>query len=109
MVSRVSVFFITNKPAAAQQRDEPVLESIKQGFRFVWKSREILGTMSLDLFAVFFGGATALLPYFADVIRGKIKVEDYNLYSLNNNMIVAEILDAARKSTEKGGTVFLGR
>ncbi|MCR9014662.1 Gfo/Idh/MocA family protein [Aquiflexum gelatinilyticum] len=47
--------------------------------------------------------------YFADVIRGKIKVEDYNLYSLNNNMIVAEILDAARKSTEKGETVFLGK
>jgi MFS family permease len=67
-VAMTAVFFITNKPAAAQQRDEPVLESIKQGFRFVWKSREILGTMSLDLFAVFFGGATALLPYFADVI-----------------------------------------
>jgi MFS family permease len=67
-IAMTAVFFITNKPAAAQQRDEPVLESIKQGFRFVWKSREILGTMSLDLFAVFFGGATALLPYFADVI-----------------------------------------
>jgi MFS family permease len=67
-IAMTAVFFITNKPAAAQLRDEPVLESIKQGFRFVWKSREILGTMSLDLFAVFFGGATALLPYFADVI-----------------------------------------
>lgn len=47
--------------------------------------------------------------YFADVIRGKIKVEDYSLYSLSNNMIVAEILDAARKSAEKGETVFLGK
>ncbi|MCH6232980.1 Gfo/Idh/MocA family protein [Cognataquiflexum rubidum] len=47
--------------------------------------------------------------YFAEVIRGKIKVEDYSLYSLNNNMIVAEILDAARKSAEKGETVFLGK
>ncbi|WP_113922961.1 Gfo/Idh/MocA family protein [Cognataquiflexum aquatile] len=47
--------------------------------------------------------------YFAEVIRGKIKVEDYSLYSLNNNMIVAEILDAARKSAEKKETVFLGR
>jgi MFS family permease len=67
-IAMTAVFFIADKPAAAQQRDEPVLESIKQGLRFVWKSREILGTMSLDLFAVFFGGATALLPYFADVI-----------------------------------------
>lgn len=47
--------------------------------------------------------------YFADVIRGKIKVEEFSLYSLNNNMIVAEILDAARKSAEKKETVFLGR
>jgi MFS family permease len=67
-IAMTSVFFITNKPAAAQRWGEPLLESIKQGFLFVWKSREILGTMSLDLFAVFFGGATALLPYFADVI-----------------------------------------
>ncbi|HLO79721.1 MAG TPA: MFS transporter [Chitinophagaceae bacterium] len=67
-IAMTSVFFITNKPAAKQERDEPVLESIKQGFRFVWKSRDVLGTMSLDLFAVFFGGATALLPYFSDVI-----------------------------------------
>lgn len=47
--------------------------------------------------------------YFADVIRGKIKVEDFSLYSLDNNMIVAEILDAARKSAEKRETVFLGK
>jgi hypothetical protein len=34
----------------------------------VWRTKEILGVISLDLFAVFFGGATALLPYFSDVI-----------------------------------------
>ena len=67
-IALTSLLFLSNKPAPVIQRDEPVLESIKQGFRFVWKSREILGTMSLDLFAVFFGGATALLPYFADVV-----------------------------------------
>jgi MFS family permease len=67
-IALASLLFLSNKPAPPISKDEPVLESIKQGFRFVWKSREILGTMSLDLFAVFFGGATALLPYFADVI-----------------------------------------
>lgn len=67
-IALTALLFLSNKPAPVIQRDEPVLESIKQGFRFVWKSREILGTMSLDLFAVFFGGATALLPYFADVV-----------------------------------------
>jgi MFS family permease len=34
----------------------------------VRRTPEVLGALSLDLFAVFFGGATALLPYFSDVI-----------------------------------------
>ena len=32
------------------------------GLRFVWQRPKVLGAMSLDLFAVLFGGATALLP-----------------------------------------------
>lgn len=40
------------------------------GFRFVWKHPAILGTISLDLFAVLLGGATALLPIYArDVLQ----------------------------------------
>jgi predicted MFS family arabinose efflux permease len=68
MISLTAVVFIANKPPAPTSGNESVMESIRQGFRFVWRSRDILGTMSLDLFAVFFGGATALLPYFADVV-----------------------------------------
>lgn len=45
--------------------------------------------------------------YFADVIRGKIHMEEYSLYSLDNNMLVAQILDAARQSASKGETVYL--
>jgi MFS family permease len=68
VVALSSIFLITAKPPSPQKAGESVLESIRQGFRFVRRSREILGTISLDLFAVFFGGATALLPYFADVV-----------------------------------------
>jgi MFS family permease len=67
-LSVVVLFFIKPKPSAAIQQKEPMLKSIKQGFKFVWQSKEILGVLSLDLFAVFFGGATALLPYFSDQI-----------------------------------------
>ena len=59
---------VTPKPVLYQKREESIVESVKQGFRFVWKSKEVLGAMSLDLFAVLFGGATALLPAFADKI-----------------------------------------
>lgn len=37
-------------------------QRIAEGVRFVWRDEILLGSMALDLFAVFFGGATALLP-----------------------------------------------
>ena len=40
-------------------------EVILAGFRYVWKAKMLLGSISLDLFVVLFGGATALLPIFA--------------------------------------------
>ena len=44
--------------------------AIFEGLRFVWQRKPVLGAISLDLFAVLFGGATALLPVFAaDVLK----------------------------------------
>jgi len=43
-------------------------ESVKQGLRFVFNHKILLGAISLDLFAVLFGGAVALIPEFADRI-----------------------------------------
>jgi len=48
--------------APAQELDR---EALLSGLRFVWRRRPLLGAISLDLFAVLFGGATALLPVFA--------------------------------------------
>jgi predicted dehydrogenase len=45
--------------------------------------------------------------YFADVIKGKIKMTKYDLYSLENNILVVKILEAARESAETGKTVLL--
>ncbi len=39
--------------------------SLLEGLRFVWNSKLVLSALSLDLFAVLFGGATALLPIYA--------------------------------------------
>jgi MFS family permease len=47
---------------------EPVIESIKHGFRFVWKTKPLLGVISLDLFAVLFGGAVAFIPEIAETV-----------------------------------------
>jgi MFS family permease len=45
-------------------------ESVIAGIRFIWARPSILGSISLDLFAVLFGGATALLPVYARDILG---------------------------------------
>jgi MFS family permease len=44
------------------------LETLLAGIRFVWRTKPILAAISLDLFAVLLGGATALLPVFAKEI-----------------------------------------
>lgn len=43
-------------------------EKIKAGLRFVFQNKLILSAISLDFFAVLFGGEVALLPIFADEI-----------------------------------------
>ena len=45
--------------------------------------------------------------YFAGVIRGEIEMPPYSLYTLENNMLVMQILDAAKRSAETGRTIIL--
>jgi MFS family permease len=60
-------YFIRVQPMV--RRSEPLsLQSLFSGMVFVYRNRMILGTISLDLFAVLLGGATALLPIFAQDI-----------------------------------------
>lgn len=49
------------------------------------------------------------ISYFADAVRGKIKVPKNGLYSLENNVTVVKILDAARVSANTGKTVLLNK
>jgi MFS family permease len=52
------------------QREPATLQTLLSGLRFVRSKPIVLGAISLDLFAVLFGGATALLPIFAsDILR----------------------------------------
>jgi MFS family permease len=48
-----------------EYEDVPLLHAAMEGVRFIFRQRVILGAISLDLFAVLFGGAVALLPVFA--------------------------------------------
>ncbi len=63
-----ATLMLPDKPKPVQTTREPIFKSIGEGWRFVMKSQALLGAMSLDLLAVLFGGAVALLPIFADQI-----------------------------------------
>jgi len=63
-----SIARIRHVPPPRASSDASVLESLSQGVRFVRGQPVVLGAMALDLFSVLFGGATALLPVFADAI-----------------------------------------
>jgi MFS family permease len=55
---------IRHVPEAPRSSDATVWESLASGVRFVWNHTVVLGALTLDLFSVLFGGATALLPIF---------------------------------------------
>ena len=65
VVSTGCLFLISRKPMPEPVAGEPFLRSLLGGIRYVARTPALLGSMALDLFAVFFGGAIALLPVFA--------------------------------------------
>ena len=61
---------IGKKPVMNPKIGEPVLQSLKEGVHFVFNTKAILGALTLDMVAVLFGGAVALLPIFAqDILK----------------------------------------
>jgi len=66
--SRVQIKHIVKAVVAGEEED--MFSRIREGIRFVVKSPELLGAFSLDMLAVLFGGAVAMLPVFAsDVLH----------------------------------------
>lgn len=62
-ISMVMILRIAPKPALLDETsDESPLQRIKEGFKFIMATPIILAVLSLDMFAVFFGGAESLLP-----------------------------------------------
>ena len=60
--------FIKEKPILNPKIGEPIFQSLKAGLNFVYKTKAILVALTLDMVAVLFGGAIALLPIYAQDI-----------------------------------------
>lgn len=64
LIALVSISMVA-KPAQRTDKQAVSVETILAGFRFIFQQKVVLGAISLDLFAVLFGGAVALLPVYA--------------------------------------------
>ncbi|MGO4111551.1 MFS transporter [Paenibacillus sp. YAF4_2] len=107
LVSALLIFFV--KTVHFVKKLETIsMDTFFSGLRFVFARKIILGTISLDLFAVLLGGATALLPIFAEDI---LKTGSLGLGLLRSAPAVGAIvvsLILTRYSVEKaiGKTLF---
>ena len=73
----VAILSTVRLPPAPRIERGNMLGHVLEGVRFVWQRKLILGAISLDLFAVLFGGAVYLLPIFAKEIieLGQLRLE----------------------------------
>jgi MFS family permease len=64
-VGALSLVGLIRLPAVARPRQVASVAMVLEGLRYIWRNKLILGSISLDLFAVLLGGAVALLPVYA--------------------------------------------
>jgi MFS family permease len=63
-VSFIGTFFFKSRPSTFVKTGS-IYKSLSEGLKFVFKTKILVGALSLDLFSVFFGGAVALIPVIA--------------------------------------------
>jgi len=68
LMALIAILRISRKPILNPKIGEPVAQSLREGLKFVFNSKAIFGALTLDMIAVLFGGAVALLPVFAQDI-----------------------------------------
>ncbi|MCF8319963.1 MAG: MFS transporter [Flavobacterium sp.] len=70
VLALIALSQISTKPILNPKIGEPIIQSLKEGLKFVYNNKTILGALSLDMVAVLFGGAVALLPIYAqDILK----------------------------------------
>lgn len=65
LAAAMSALFPIKLAPAPRDRQPVTLQTVFAGIAFIWQRKEVLGAISLDLFAVLLGGAVALLPIYA--------------------------------------------
>src|SRR3954447_16639859 len=107
-ISTACILLIRPKPIPAPAVRERLVDSLTVGARYVVRNQPLLGAMALDLFAVFFGGAIALLPVFATDI---LHVGPIGLGVLrtapSGGALIAMLITSRFKPMRHAGPIFL--
>lgn len=68
--SSIFFWFLNKHPSENTDKTIGVVQSMREGLAYIYKTKEILGALCLDMFAVLFGGAVAMIPVFAtDILK----------------------------------------
>jgi MFS family permease len=102
--------YIIKNPGAPEVREkkETVVDSMKVGLKFVFRNKMVLSAISLDLFAVLFGGAVVLIPAFTDKIL-HLGPEAYGLLRTSPAIgaVISAFIMAAYPPSKKAGLALL--
>ncbi len=80
LITTASLFFwqLNQQHSEYHKEKLKVMESMREGISYIFKTKEILGALCLDMFAVLFGGAVAMIPVYATDIL-KVGAEGFGL------------------------------
>lgn len=114
IVGAISIAFILlsrikPKPPLNERGEQRTWESVKEGLRFVFRTKELLGAISLDLFAVLFGGAVAMIPVYARTILhvGAIGYGWLNAASDIGSICIVTLLTISPLLRQQGRTLLM--
>jgi len=68
LIAAFCMYRVERKPIVHTNASQKTWESVKEGLRYVFHTKDLLGAFSLDMFAVLFGGAVAMIPFYAGEI-----------------------------------------
>lgn len=68
VVAATCMYNVERKPVLHSNMQQKAWESVKEGLKHVVRTKELLGALSLDMFAVLFGGIVAMIPFFTTEI-----------------------------------------
>jgi len=107
LICLVLILFVRSR-RSAHARQRMTVKSLVAGFRFVYATKIVLGTITLDLFAVLLGGATALLPVYAkDILRAGPSGLGLLQAALPMGSVLSAVIIAHRPPIQRAGRALL--